>query len=147
MAPSGRQRKQIEIIWIFDHLSVVIYLRCWRQVRHAWARYVQKSGWGLEVRATIYLRQLYDREPTKDEVSLALTKEEIAHKTKYKNITPQEVERAYDEGKQVFLVPIRSFAFLVSLDSRVAQTYATIAPRYLVSEVRRLRRGVSEGAR
>lgn len=52
----------------------------------------------------IYLRQIYSREPTEDEIALALTKKQVEAKNEYKSVTAQEVERAYDEGKQVFLV-------------------------------------------
>lgn len=59
----------------------------------------------------IYLRHLYSREPTENEIALALTPKEVKVKNNYKSVTAQEIKRAYDEGKQVSssLVFILSF--------------------------------------
>lgn len=98
------------------------------QTRRAWARYIQRTGWGREVRATIHLRKQLGREPTKAEVDAA---EQMQNDFK-DSVTIEDVQEGYDSGKQVG-VPLN-----LNLRQTLIVSYPFSATRHSRPEVRRL---------
>jgi hypothetical protein len=76
------------------------------QVKTTWAKNISIKGWGKAVRARIALKKQLLRPPTEAELAEALSGD-----NEYRNVTIDEITRAYNRGYEVRTLSCRSSIF------------------------------------